>query len=168
MDERKTIFDYLEQVFIEFGISVTALGVLCLIFGESAQEISSMFSLGSGGLPVSTLFQFLLISALITVIREVFFSDVIIKKMSQVWRTIWMLFLIVLLMGIFALLFQWFPVDEWVPWAMFLISFAISFVTSVAAVHCKEKLQNKRMEEALQKLKAGMETEDNINVENRR
>lgn len=160
MEERKTIFDYLEQIFLEFGISVAALCVLCLLFGESAQEISSMFSFGSGGLSVSTLLQFLLLSGLLTVIRGIFFTDGIIKKMSEVWRTIWMLFFTVLMIGIFVLLFRWFPANQWLPWVMFFLCFAISFVTSVAVVHCKEKMENKRMEEALQNLKAGMETED--------
>lgn len=160
MEERKTIFDYLERIFIQFGISVTIMCVLCLIFGEKAQEVSSLFGLGKEGLTIPTLFQFLLLSGLITGIRTIFFTDFFFKNMSEVRRTVWMLVFIIMVLGVSVYEFKWFPPDRWELWVLLFLSFGICFGVSVGIVHCKEKMENRRMEEALKKLKEGIDTEN--------
>ena len=82
MEERKTIFDYLGQIFMIFGITIAILNVFCILFGEDAKEFSTMFSLGNQGISVPIMFQFLIISAIIVTLRFIFFTDVWIKNMS--------------------------------------------------------------------------------------
>lgn len=153
MEDKKTILDYLAEVLIVFGFSMLIMNIFCLIFGNSAREYSAMFALGSRGIPVNICFQFLFIAFLTTGIRALFFTDMLIKNMHIWTRTICMLSIIIIIIAVFAVIFHWFPVDMWQPWVMFLICFGLSFLGSYFIMTIKEKTENKRMEEALEKLK---------------
>lgn len=153
MEEKKTFFDYLAQVMIVFGFAMLTLNIFCLVFGNSAKDFAAIFSLGDRGIPVEIALQFLCVSALVTGARFVFFTDVIIQKMPIWLRTICMLFLTVAMIAVFIVIFHWFPVNMWQPWAMFFVCFGLSFLGSCFVVMVKEKVENKRMEEALRRLK---------------
>ena len=71
MEEQKTIFDYLGQVMITFGFSVAVMNVLCLLVGEEAREISTIYSLGKEGLSVATMLQFLVVACVCFFLRIV-------------------------------------------------------------------------------------------------
>lgn len=119
MEEQKTIFDYLGQVMITFGFSVAVMNVLCLLVGEEAREVSTIYSLGKEGLSVATMLQFLVVAVCITGLRVLFFTDRIIRQMSITVRTVCMLSAVVVVIVIFTVLFGWFPVDMWESWAAF-------------------------------------------------
>ena len=153
MDNKPTILDYLSQVFMIFGITVLALTVFCLLFGNSAQDFSAIFSLGGAGLSVRTMLQFLLAIAITIVLRYVFMTDLIIKKMPLAARIITMFAAAFLNIMAFVILCGWFPVDNLTAWIMFLISFAISCAVSTAVSLLKEKMENRKLAEALNKLK---------------
>lgn len=153
MEEKKTVFDYLGQILMIFGFTMLTLNVFCLAFGDSAEEFSAIFQLGSRGISVETAFQFLCISSLITGVRFLFFTDTFIKKMPVALRTVCMLTAVVAIIVIFVIAFHWFPADMWQPWAMFLLCFGISFLGSCLVMAVKEKTENRRMREALEKLK---------------
>lgn len=164
MEERKTIFDYIGQVFMIFGFTMLLLSVFCLLFGESAKEYSTMFTLGKEGIRIGTMMQFLLASVFTVTLRWLFFTDVFLKNMSVPLRAVGMVISELLVIIVLILLFGWFPVDEWLPWLMFFTSFAICFVVSVTVTVFKERMENKRMEEALERLRKeekryGTETE---------
>lgn len=153
MEERKTIFDYVEQVMEIFGFSIVMLNIFCILFGEDAREFSSMFSMGGEGLRIGTMMQFLSMAVWIVLFRFLFFTDVVIKNMRVVYRACGMIISILVIMVIYVSAFMWFPVDDWLPWVMFFACFLISFTVSLAVSTFKEKMENKRMEEALQKIK---------------
>lgn len=60
---------------------------------------------------------------------------------------------ILAVMVVYIMVFQWFPKDDWLPWVMFLLSFLVCFAISLAVMTFKEHSENKRMEEALEKMK---------------
>ena len=153
MDNKPTILDYLSQVFMIFGITVLTLNIFCLLFGDSAREFSTIFALGSAGLNVKTMMQFLLAIAITIVLRYIFMTDLIIKKMPLVVRIITIFAAAFLNIVVFVILCGWFPVDNLMAWIMFLISFAISCTASTAVSIFKEKTENRRLEEALNRLK---------------
>ncbi|MCI9448388.1 MAG: hypothetical protein HFH36_13680 [Lachnospiraceae bacterium] len=153
MEEKKTLFDYLAQVFVIFGFSILVLNIFCLMFGNSAQEISTMFALGSRGIPAGICFQFLCISVLVVAARFVFFTDTLIRNMPIWLRTICMLATVIVVIVAFTITFRWFPADMWQSWAMFLLCFGISFLSSCFVMAIKEKMENRKMANALQKLK---------------
>lgn len=159
MEERKTIFDYLGQVFMIFGITITILNVFCLMFGEDAQEFSTMFAFGKQGISVSTMMQFLVVSAITVFANYLFYTDIFIKNMTIALRTVCMIIAEIILIVVFVLNCGWFPADMWQPWAMFALCFGICFAVSLSITVLKERLENKKMEEALERLKKQEEQE---------
>lgn len=153
MEERKTIFDYIGQVFMIFGFTMLILVAFCLLFGESAKGYSTMFSFGKEGIGVETMLQFLLASIFTVTLRWLFFTDTLIKDMTVVFRAVGMVLSEVLVIVVLILIFGWFPADEWLPWVMFFLSFALCFAVSVTVTVFRERMENKRMEEALERLR---------------
>lgn len=60
---------------------------------------------------------------------------------------------VIIVIAVFTAVFKWFPVNDRKPWIMFFISFGISFLGSWLIMIAKEKTENKKMAEALRKLK---------------
>lgn len=153
MEEKKTIFDYIGQVFLIFGITIGILNIFCFLFGDNAKEISALFSLGSQGLSTLTTVQFFLVSVCIVIAKFIFFTDTCIKKMSIVMRTVCMVSTVLIVIALFIRVCGWFPVNMWQPWLMFFLCFGISFGISMVVTIVKERLENRKMEEALDRLK---------------
>lgn len=151
--ENKNLLDYMAQTMITFGVALLAVTFFCYLVGDKAEKYSSMFAQGSAGIPLNTVLQMLLNAVCITVIRFLFFSDHVIRRMSITKRTVGMVAAVIVLIGLFAYLFGWFPVNDPVCWICCLISFGICFVISVAVSTLKERLDNKQLEEGLRHLK---------------
>ncbi|MCM1038834.1 MAG: hypothetical protein NC434_05870 [Ruminococcus sp.] len=153
MEDRKTVFHYIGNVFMIFGITVFILNVFCIVVGEECQGYSTMFSLGGEGLSCLTMFEFLLVAVCTVALRFLFFTDTIIKNMTLIARTVGMVAAEVLVVSVFIFLCGWFPVDEWKPWGMFFLSFAVCFVISAACAALNERMENRKMQEALERVK---------------
>ena len=153
MEDRKTIFDFAGQVFMTFGFSIVALNLFCILVGEYAQEVSGIYSMGKDGLSTATMMQFFGVSICITGLRFLFFTDRIIRQMSITLRTVCMLMSIIVLIVLCTAVFGWFPVDMWQAWTGFFVTFTICFVGSMLVTRLKEKTENRKMEEALRRLK---------------
>lgn len=160
MEEKKTIFDYLSQIIVVFGFSMLIMNLFCLAFGNTAKGFSTMFELGNQGVPVKIAFEFLGLSVLIIGIRLLFFTDIWIKKMPVWARTICMLISIVIVIAAFIIIFGWFPIDMWQAWVMFFICFGISFMGSYFVMMIKEKVENRKMKEALERWKEKEKTQN--------
>ena len=157
MEKKKTILDYIGQIFQVFGFSIICLNIFCILFGESAKTYSTMFFYGNGGLSVETMLQFLVIAIIIVALRFIFFTDTIIKKASVKMRVVCMFALIILIMALCIWQFGWFPIDMWKCWLMFFLCFGISATVSVIVSGVRESSENKKMEEALKRFKEGEE-----------
>lgn len=153
MEERKHLLDYAAQVMLIFGITLLVITVICCTIGDDAQGYSTMFALGNAGIPINTILQYLLSSACVTVLRFLFFTDTLIKKMPVAKRTILMLVSVIVLIGAFAYIFGWFPVDEPKCWIIFLACFGICFVLSAIVSVWKENTENKQLADGLKHLK---------------
>lgn len=153
MKKGANIFDYLGQIFMVFGYSVLTLNIFCLLFGESAKGFSTIFSLGGEGLGIATLLEFFLLCAVIVTLRFLLFTDGWIRNLSIPARTTLMFGLVILAIILFVILFGWFPVDYAPAWIGFFLCFGISAGVSTAIAAAKERLENKKMEEALERLK---------------
>ena len=155
MDKKTGILGYLSQLFMIYGITVLLLNIFCLIFGEDAQAVSTIFSLGSNGVAVSTSLQFLLAVALIIILQFIFMTDTLIKKMPLTLRIISMFMGVLAIIIGFIFAFEWFPVTEIKAWVMFGVCFIISCAVSTFISLISEKQENKKLEEALKRLKEG-------------
>lgn len=155
MRKKETIFDYVGQTFKVFGFSILCLNIFSFLFGESAEELSTMFAYGNHGLSLSTMMQFFAIAVIVTLLQALFFTDHLIKKLSMVWRIAAMFLSIIAVIAFFIFRFDWFPVMMWQPWVMFFVCFGICAGVSVALSVLKEKSENRKMQEALERLKEG-------------
>lgn len=153
MEGRKTLAQFLEQTMTIFGITVTVLIPLTAFFGNSSKDLSSVFCLGSDGVPVLTLLQFLLNSVCINLQRLLFLTDSIIKRGSVAARTALLVLGITLQVGFFAYLFHWFPINHPLSWLSYFTCFIICFALSAALSVHKEKLENQKLEKGLRNLK---------------
>ena len=149
MEDRKTVFDYIEQLFTTYGIMVVIFIAFSVLIGNDAGRVSTLFALGSSGLSVSTLAQLLLLALLITILRNLFLSDLVIRDMSLILRNVLFFVSIMVVIAAFAVIFSWFPINEPLAWAGFLISFAVCTVISAIITRAGERAENKKMEEAL-------------------
>ena len=155
MEKKKGILGFLSQVFMLFGIIVLLMSIFAVIFGDDAKEVSTIFSLGSKGLSFATLIQFLFVIAIICVMRFVFMTDTIIKKMPVALRIILMFVSVIAVIVGFVLAFGWFPITETKAWIMFTLCFIASCVVSTFISVLSEKQENRKLEEALKRFKEG-------------
>ena len=155
MQKKKSIFDFLTNVLVIYGVTVLLLSVFCVFIGEQAAEHSTIFAFENDGLAAVTLLQFLLLAFLITVYQWICCTDILIKNWSVTLRTILMFVLIIVTMGILAKVFGWFPVDMPEAWAGFFVSFFVCAAASVGTTILKEKMENKKLQDALERLKEG-------------
>ena len=155
MQKKETLISFVEKTFMIFGFTIAVLNVFCFAFGEHAKDISAMFSLGSDGLSVATTLHFLLLSAIISALRAVFFTDMLIKDMSLSARTVCMFSGVIIAMICFVVRCRWFPLDSIIAWVMFFICFIVSAGLSAVISGLKEKGENKQMQDALERYKNG-------------
>lgn len=153
MNKRNTAWDYLTHIMVIWGISVLSISVFALLFGENEKEYSSIFALGSEGISLATLAQFFCLAVIISTLRWVFFTDGLIKRLPIVVRCLLMIAGVILTVGVLAAVYGWFPVNQVMPWVMFLICFFVCAAISVAVSVWKEKSDNQKMQAALERLK---------------
>ncbi|MCD7731686.1 MAG: hypothetical protein LUI05_09375 [Oscillospiraceae bacterium] len=149
MERKKNIFDYCGMVLMQFGFSVIVMMIFTRIFGEKAKDFSAMFMLGKEGLSIIVLLQFLLLTVLIVMLRFVFFTDCIIKKLAMSFRGAFMMVAVLLLTAVFIITCDWFPIDNIFCWIMFVLCFLISLLGTIGMLSIKEKIENKQLDEAL-------------------
>lgn len=153
MEEKKNVFDYIRQLFTIYGVMVLIFVIFNLIIGDEAKSISTLFSIGSAGLASATLLQLLFMALIITVAQNIFLTDILIKNLALIVRNI--LFFITIMIAIiaFVIVFGWFPINNVAAWIGFIVSFAVCTGVSAWLMHLEEKAENKKMQEALNRLK---------------
>lgn len=151
--EKKHLLFYLEQVFMVFGASLLAITLITALLGDEARGYSTMFALGSRGIPLHTVGEYLLSSVCVTALRFVYFTDTFIKSWSLTGRTVGMLVSVIGLTGGLSYLFGWFPVNDPKSVLAFLVSFGICFLIAAALSGKKEQVENRQLEEALRRMK---------------
>lgn len=158
MNQKNTILDFFNQVFVIFGITVVCLMVFVALFGEDAEGVSTIFGLGDKGITIATLLQYLLLSVLITALRLIYFTDKFMKKAPIALRTFLMFVSIIITIAVFAMVFGWFPVHMWQAWLAFFVCFGISAGISTAVSVVKEKADNEKLQAALESFCEGEES----------
>ena len=153
MEENRSVFDYISKVFTVFGVVILIHVVIGLLVGADASEMSTLFTLGSEGLAMATIIQLFAMSVVVIIWQTIFLTDKVIKNMSIAVRIVMMFVSVTCSVVVFVILFGWFPVKDIKAWIGFFVSFAICSVMGVLFSRMKEKAENKKMDEALEKYK---------------
>ncbi|MCR5269195.1 MAG: DUF3021 family protein [Lachnospiraceae bacterium] len=149
MEEKKTVFTYIGQVFASYGVMVVIFMIFSALIGERTGDYSSLFCLGRDGLTLATLSQLLLLALIITVARILFLSDACIKNMQLFVRNLLFFLTVMIALVLFVILFGWFPVNDLFAWLGFFVCYTISMLISVMIIRLKEKSENRKMQDAL-------------------
>lgn len=152
--EKKSIFDYIAQILMIFGLMVVFLSVCSCLAGSEGKEHSTLFSLGAEGMSMASLAQMLGLAILTSFIRWFFFSDRLFKRLSVLVRSIGMVVCCVAVIVAFVIMFDWFPSADILAWLLFALSFVVCFTVSLLITLSKQKHENQAMEKALQRLKS--------------
>lgn len=153
MDKRLTVFGFLAQVFMIYGITTGLLNIFCMLFGDDAEGYSTIFSLAGAGVSVATSLQFLLAVTIVTVLRMIFMTDILIKNMPLAARIITLFVSVFAEIVVFVFAFGWFPAGELLAWIMFVVCFGVSCAVSVIISMSAERQENRRLEKALKQVK---------------
>lgn len=153
MEEKKTIFNYISQLFAIYGIVIAIFVVINLIIGNKAGTISTLFALGSAGLSTKTLIELFILVVIVTIDDNVFHTDLLIKNMSLIVRNILFFAVILVTIIVFAVVCGWFPLDNILSWIGFIVSFSVCAVFSAILMRLEENAENKKMQDALNRLK---------------
>lgn len=151
MESKKTIFNYISDVFTMYGGIVSVYILLNLIIGDYVGDYSSLFRLGSAGLSTATLLQLLLLASVIVIAQNIFLADRWIKNMTVVLRNVLFFLTIMIATAVLIVLFDWFPVNNLKAWGGFFLSFTISTLISGLLSRLKERAENASLQAALDK-----------------
>ncbi len=155
MEEKKTKFNYLSELFTTFGVMVVIFACHIMLLGDLAHGYSTIFDYGREAFGISTLVQLFALAVIICAGRNLFFTDVLIKNLSMIARSSLFFVMIMVTIMLFVIFFGWFPVGDIYAWVGFLISFAICSVAAVLISRAREKTENEKMNSALEKYKDG-------------
>lgn len=153
MEERKSIFYYLGQIFMMYGIIIVIFIFLSAGADESAVHQSTLFALGKEGLTLGTLVQLFLFCVLLSGLRFLFLTDTVIKNLRIVCRSICFVVATVLVIILFVMLFSWFPINDLKAWIGFFTGYAVCTTAGILITLLKEKAENKKMEQLLKKIR---------------
>ncbi len=167
INKKEAVLKFINQMFLVFGITIVILSLFCLIIGEKAQHVSTLFNMGYMGLSIETIFQMLLASFLITGINTLVYSDLLQLYISKTTRTIVLFTFIFGIIFVFIHLFKWFPTDVLMNWLLFALCFIASSFIAIYITFTTEKADDKNMELALKEFKEKLndnsnETQDTI------
>ncbi len=151
MEEKKTIFNYISQIFATYGIIVLIFIVFSIVIGDVAKGYSSLFVMGKAGLSTPILCELLLLAVMITLAQIVFLTDRWIVNMSMMIRNVLLFLAVMVVMVIMIIAFKWFPLDDMTAWIGFIISYVISIIISALVTRLRERTENSKMQEALDK-----------------
>ena len=88
MEDKKTIFNYVGQMFSIYGVMIMIFIVINLIIGNEAGSVSTLFSLGSAGLSTATLLELFLLVLIVAAAQNIFLTDILIKNLALIVRNI--------------------------------------------------------------------------------
>ena len=151
MEDKKTIFNYVGQMFSIYGVMIMIFIVINLIIGNEAGSVSTLFSLGSSGLSTATLLELFLLVLIVTAAQNIFLTDILIKNLALIVRNILFFATILIAITAFAVVFGWFPLDNVAAWIGFIVSFTICATVSAFLMRLEENAENKKMQEALKR-----------------
>ena len=151
MEEKKTVFYYIRQIFATYGFIVLAFCLMSIVVGEKTKGYAALFSLGNEGMAISILLELLLLAVIITLAQVAFLTDTWIRNMAMVTRNIFFFVSVFIVIVLMIVAFHWFPVKDMMAWLGFIISYVISMFVSALVTRLKEKTENAKMQEALDK-----------------
>ena len=165
MDEKKKIGKLLfENVAATFGPSILTFSFVGWLIGQSFTDFLfdadlifctlgiSVF--GREGLAYYSIAQIFALSVILGTLSTIFVSDTVFKKVMLLWRYVIFIFLSLVVLCVFVIIFQWFPLEMWEAWVTMAILFVVLGTIGTTPMIIKTKLEDKRYEKLLSNYKS--------------
>lgn len=160
MERKKALLDYMGHVLMIYGFTMACMVFFALLFGESAKEYSAFLALGRKGVTTEVMIQFLFLAIIIEALQASLGNEHILKFIPAKLKSICMVICVFITVVLFIMIFQWFPIGMWQPWAMFILCFVICFGMSAYLSIIKTKMENQKLSEGLERLKKQWKEEE--------
>ena len=151
MEEKKNVFTYIRQLFATYGIIVMIFVIFHILLGDFPEGYSTLFALGKEGITIPILCELFLLAGMITLAQVAFLTDRLIMNMTMLMRNVLFFVSVMIVMIVMIFSFKWFPTGDILAWTGFVVCYALSMLVSVLIVKLREKLENSKMQEALDK-----------------
>ena len=135
-------------------LSMTIAARIVTRFSPEVKNLSTLFTLGEAGLSFNTILQIAGFSLLLDFFMVLIFSEIFIKNMRFLRRTVHFSYVSLLTLSVFSLVFKWFPANDPLAWLGFILSTIICFAASIGLTLLKLKLEGKKYNRLLANYKA--------------
>jgi len=141
-EQRSAIKEFFRLVTATFTLSIIAMSISGLIFGERAREVTVIVSLAGEGISYIINVQLLAFSVVNSGISVFISSAKIFKNIMLMWQLVITLFLCLIASSIMISIFNWIRLDSWIEWLIFVTSFVVIFVVIAIIMIVKIRLEN--------------------------
>jgi len=124
-------------------IAITIAGILVGLSGQNMRGVSTLFSFTSG-LQYGTILQTAGFSLIIAFFSLLLFSEQIQVKIRFLIRGFLLLLVTLVTTSVFAIVFKWFPQNNFLGWIGFVLCTIVCFAVSFSLTQLKLKLEGKR------------------------
>lgn len=162
MDNKKFIASTAEI----FTLSLAFIAVFHFALrGESEQlsQVSELFALCGKGISFNALGELLLLAALISAARVVWFSDRFFRNMLLYVRIPLLLVSVFVMAGVCSVVFHWFPAHMWQAWVGFAVSFLLGTAISFGIMLLRSRLESQKYQNILNQYRASENEEEKQN-----
>lgn len=152
-EQRGMIKAFFRLVMITFAVTILAMSLYGLIFGDAAQESSMAFELGSDGLSYQTILKVLLLAVANSGISIFIAITKLFEKFMHLWKMIFTMFSCLTVTGIMIAAFRWIQYDSLLSWLWFIAIFVVSFLLASVVITIKIRLDEKKYNDLLSSYK---------------
>ena len=160
MDNKKNRVSFITGILKEFStiftmiiLSISFSGNFIFFLDREILNMSTIFTLGSAGLPYTTIAQSALFAIIMAFVSRFLFSEFFAIKISFLWRYIIFFLITLFTTSIFAIIFNWFPVYNLYAWLYFIAFFLLFFGIAIGFSFLFLRLENKKYNKLLENFK---------------
>lgn len=157
-------FNFWSQTFTIYGIQIFIVTVITYLSPAGDIPQTGILRLWPQGLASDSLMQFFISSFGVALLNTIFTTDLIFKKMLNLWRIIFMLASDILFVSFLIHLFDWFPAEQSAyrfAWILFLINFFLLFGAGMLIMVLRTRYENKKYDKILKTFKERKEKSQN-------
>ena len=147
---KKHLWTYFLNVMFAFGLTVAFSTIVIMLVGDELKGEAGITMLGSEGIPIAFLLQFLIADMIVMALRKLFLSDLCIKNMKPSLRVILFLVTALCTMTGFILAFRWFPP---VGLFVFIPGSVCAIIVNAVRMLRRENAKNNELADALEQYK---------------
>lgn len=149
MKEQGIVREFYDHVARNFTLTSIVISIVGIFYKDQMTGFSRLF--GRGGLTYEGTFQILILAVIYAMLQTVFFSKYFIKELSYANRMIGFTTSAFGSTTILVSLWGWFPINSWLAWIGFILSYSISMLLSILVFGALFKSKEKEYERLLTK-----------------